>query len=237
MSVIERKTRKGRAPMSIHDGHRRRFKEEFLARPDTFPDHKLLELLLFYANPRGDTNPLAHTLVDRFVSLAGVLDASPEELREVPGVGDHTITLLKTVKELSGRYLAARTCPEGIVGSVAEAGEMLRPYFFGAQREKVYLLCMDGKGKNLGIRLVGEGSVNAAEVTSRSVAEAALSRNASRVILAHNHVSGIALPSPEDRATTERLKEVLWSVGVKLEDHLIFADDDMVSLRNSGFPF
>ena len=85
--------------MSIHDGHRQRMKEEFLARPQTFPDHKLLEVLLFYANPRGDTNPAAHALMERFGSLAGVLDALPEELEKVPGIGSHAVTLLKAVKE------------------------------------------------------------------------------------------------------------------------------------------
>ena len=75
--------------MSIHDGHRQRMKAEFLARPQTFPDHKLLEVLLFYANPRGDTNPAAHALMERFGSLAGVLDALPEELEKVPGIGPH----------------------------------------------------------------------------------------------------------------------------------------------------
>ena len=79
--------------MGTHDGHRQRLKTEFLARPDSFPDHKLLELLLFYANPRSDTNPLAHELLDRFGSLAGVLDATPEELQKVKGVGEHAAVL------------------------------------------------------------------------------------------------------------------------------------------------
>ena len=74
--------------MGPHDGHRQRLKTEFLARPDSFPDHKLLELLFFYANPRSDTNPLAHELIDRFGSLAGVLDAPPEELCKVKGMGE-----------------------------------------------------------------------------------------------------------------------------------------------------
>lgn len=223
--------------MSIHDGHRQRFKEEFLARPDSFPDHKVLELLLFYANPRGDTNPLAHALMERFGSISGVLDALPEELRKVPGVGDHTVALLKVSKALAGRYFSSRASIGEIVAGTEDAGALLRDYFIGARTERVCLLCMDGKRKSLGVRVVGEGSVNSAQFTSRAVVEAALSLNASRVILAHNHVSGLALPSVEDRATTERMKEVLWSVDVKLEDHLIFADDEMVSLRDSGFPF
>lgn len=222
---------------SIHEGHRQRTKEEFLARPDSFPDHKLLELLLFYASPRKDTNPIAHALMERFGTVAGVLDATPEELRKVPGVGDHVISLLKVVKETSGRYLAARTSMEEIVKTIDDADLLLRPYFFGARNERVFLLCMDGKHKNLGIRKIGEGNVNAADITTRKVVEAALSLNASYVILSHNHVSGLALPSDEDKATTCYLAKVLRAVGVELADHLIFTDDDMVSLKDSGLVF
>lgn len=223
--------------MGMHDGHRARLKREFLARPDSFPDHKLLEVLLFYVNPRADTNPLAHTLIDRFGSLSGVLDALPEELVKVPGVGEHAVALLKVAKELSGRYLTARSSLEELVSSTADAYHLLRPYFFGARSEQVVLLCMDGKGKSLGIRQIAQGNVNAAEVTTRGVVEAALSLNATQVILAHNHVSGIAMPSAEDKATTRYLAKVLETVGVTLADHLIFVDEDMVSLRDSGFRF
>lgn len=222
---------------SIHEGHRGRLKKEFLARPESFPDHKLLELLLFYAIPQRDTNALAHTLLEQFGSLSGVLDAIPEELQKVPGMGEHAATLLKAAKELSGRYLVARTSMDELVGGRKDAARRLRSYFFGARNERVCIIAMDGKGKCLGVRQVGEGSVNAAEVTARKVVEAALALNATRVILAHNHTSGLALPSPEDKFTTRYLANVLRTVGITLADHMIFVDDDMVSLRDSGFDF
>ncbi|WP_297196119.1 JAB domain-containing protein [uncultured Flavonifractor sp.] len=221
--------------MGTHDGHRQRLKTEFLARPDSFPDHKLLELLLFYANPRSDTNPLAHELLERFGSLAGVLDASPEELQKVKGVGEHAAVLFKAAKELSGRYLTVRTQMDDIARNSRDYFSQLRYYFFGAQRELLYLLCMDGKHKVLGIRKLGEGNVNSVNITPRLLAEAALSLNAAAVVLAHNHVSGIALPSDEDIATTESLAPFLAKLGIELVDHVIFVDDDMVSLRDSGF--
>lgn len=221
--------------MGTHDGHRQRLKTEFLARPDSFPDHKLLELLLFYANPRSDTNPLAHELMERFGSLAGVLDASPEELQKVKGVGEHATVLFKAAKELSGRYLTVRTQMDDIARNSRDYFSQLRYYFFGAQRELLYLLCMDGKHKVLGIRKLGEGNVNSVNITPRLLAEAALSLNAAAVVLAHNHVSGIALPSDEDIATTESLAPFLAKLGIELVDHVIFVDDDMVSLRDSGF--
>ncbi len=221
--------------MAMHEGHRERTKGEFLARPQSFPDHKLLELLLFYANPRGDTNPTAHLLMDRFGSLSGVLDALPEELTKVPGVGEHAVALLKAVKEASGRYLTARTSADDVVRSSRDVYQLLAPYFFGARGERVYLLCLDGKGKSLGVRCIAEGSVNAAEVTTRGVVEAALSLNAVQVILAHNHVSNLAMPSTEDEITTGHLVKVLRAVGIVLADHVIFSDNDMVSMRDSGY--
>ncbi len=221
--------------MGTHDGHRQRLKTEFLARPDSFPDHKLLELLLFYANPRSDTNPLAHELIDHFGSLAGILDATPEELQKVKGVGEHAAVLFKAVKEFSGRYLTVRTQVDDIARSTRDFYTLLRPYFFGARNEMLCLLCLDGKHKVLGIRRLGEGNVNAVNITTRLIAEAALSLNASAVVLAHNHVSGIAFPSDEDIATTNSLAPILNTLGVALVDHLIFVDDDMVSLRDSGF--
>lgn len=221
--------------MGAHDGHRGRLKSEFLARPDSFPDHKVLELLLFYANPRSDTNPTAHALLEHFGSLAGVLDASPEELQKVPGVGEHAAVLLKTVKELAKRYFAARTEVAERIGSAADCYRVLRPYFIGATRETVYLLCMDGKQKVLGVRKVAEGNVNSASIITRHLLEAALSLNASRVILAHNHVSGLAIPSHADQASTVHFREVLRQVGIVLVDHMVFSDDDMVSMKDSGF--
>ena len=210
-------------------------KTEFLARPDSFPDHKVLELLLFYANPRSDTNPLAHELMEHFGSLAGVLDATPEELQKVKGVGEHAAVLFKVVKELAGRYLTVRTQVDDIAQSSKDYYALLRPYFFGARNERLCLLCLDGKHKVLGVRRLGEGNVNAVTVTTRLIAEAALSLNAAGVVLAHNHVSGLAFPSPEDLATTQSLASILSTMSITLVDHLIFVDDDMVSLRDSGY--
>ena len=221
--------------MGTHDGHRARMKGEFLARPDSFPDHKVLEMLLFYANPRGDTNPIAHALMERFGSLAGVLDTTVEELVKVSGVGEHAAVLLKTAKETARRYFAARTDMTECVSRTADCYRLFRPYFLGATSELVYLLCMDGKQKVLGVRKIAEGDVNSASIVTRKLVEAALSLNAARVILAHNHVSGLALPSRADQASTAHFQSVFRQVGVVLADHVIFSDDDMVSMLESGY--
>jgi len=220
--------------MADHSGHRGRVKEEFLARGlEGWPDHRALELLLFYAIPQGDVNGLAHDLIDHFGSLAGVLDASADELCKVPGVGKHTAVLLRLIPAMGGKYLAARSSVDEIVSSSRQVRNILTPYFFGARNEMVYLLCLDGKNKVLGVRKLTEGTINATEITARRLVEEAIALRAAGIILAHNHISGLAIPSQEDRATTQYLKQVLTPIGIHLLDHVVFCDDDMVSMKDS----
>ncbi len=222
--------------MSIHKGHRERTKQEFLqAGLQHFPDHRALELLLFYALPQGDVNPLAHTLLRTFGSLSGVFDADPQRLLEVSGVGEHTVTLLKLIPALSAKYLSCRTNTDDIITGTRDMRDLFAPYFFGAKNEMTYLAALDGKRKLLGVRKLGEGIPNATEVTTRQVAEAALSLNATSVILAHNHISGLATPSDADLLSTAYLQDFLSKMSIILLDHVILVDDDMVSLRESKY--
>lgn len=134
-----------------HAGHRQRMKTEFLTRGlEGWPDHRVLELLLFYAIPQGDVNAIAHDLIDRFGSLAGVLDASVDELTKVLGVGEHTALLLRLIPALGRRYQMDRSDLGKIINSIHQAEELLGPYFFGARNEMVYGLFLDSKRKALG---------------------------------------------------------------------------------------
>ena len=222
---------------NIHAGHRKRMKGEFLARGlEGLPDHKVLELLLFFAIPQGDVNPLAHALIDRFGSLSGVFHATYEQLRAVKGVGENTASLILLIPALGGRYLQERADPKGICQTSWQFRELLEPEFFGARNERVFIVCLDGKMKLLAPpKLLGEGIADAAAVTTRKVMETALACNSSVVVLAHNHVSGLAIPSTEDIMTTRQLARSLHQVGILLYDHFIVADGDMVSMRESGY--
>lgn len=220
---------------SIHTGHRQRAREEFLARGlSGMADHKVLELLLFYAIPQGDVNPLAHRLVEQFGSLAGVLNAPYEELVKVKGVGTNTAALICLVPAVAARYLEQSGELGGELTAAWQFHELLMPLFLGARNEMAYLVCMDGKNKLLTCRKLGEGITDTVTITARKVLEAALSCNASKVALAHNHVSGIALYSAADVATTREVFHLLARVDIELLDHYIIANDDMVSMRESG---
>ena len=194
-----------------------------------------MELLLFYAIPQKDTNPIAHALLERFGSLSQVLDAEVEELKKVPGISDHAATLLRLATELARFYQVDTARRTEVLTSLDACGAYLVPRFFGRKVETVFLLCLDAKCKVLCCREIGEGSVNAASISVRKVVEAALSANATTVVLAHNHPSGIAVPSNEDVQTTRRVAMALNAVEIQLADHIVVADGDYVSMAQSGY--
>ncbi len=221
--------------MNDHSGHRQRTRQRFLAHGlDNFDDHNVLEFLLFYALPRRDTNTLAHRLMDHFGTLDAVFDATAEELLAVPGLGENAVALLRLVPEAGRRYMMRRSEPGLLMLNAEDAGRYLIPRFLGQRDECVLLLCLDAKMKLLACRELGRGDVSHAGLNLRKLAETALAHNAVSVILAHNHVGGIALPSPEDKETTARAWRFLKQMNIELADHIIVAGDDFVSLRDDG---
>ncbi len=221
--------------MGVHDGHRERMKSKLLEQGlDVFDDHNVLELLLFYSMPRKDTNPLAHELLDHFGSLEAVFEAPAEELSKISGIGENTVTLLKLIPEVSRRYIIDKNRFDDILDSSKKAGEYLAARYMYERDEVVYVTCLDSKCKVICCKELFRGVANSAEISIRKIAELALAKNATSIIISHNHTSGIALPSIEDEITTKRIKVALASMGIALSDHIIVADDDFVSMADSG---
>ena len=220
---------------NVHGGHRERLKKRFLEEGlEHFDEHQVLELLLFYCIPRQDTNPIAHALLEHFGSLSQVMEADPTELKKVAGMGEASATFLSLLNAFNRYYQVNRASSLVILNTLEDCGRYLMPFFYGRRNETVYLLCLDAKCKVLCCKEVGEGSVNSAAVPIRRVVEMALGANATSVVLAHNHPSGIVLPSDEDYLTTRQLAVALAAVDITLVDHMIMADDEFVSLRQSG---
>lgn len=222
--------------MSIHNGHRQRLKDRFRAEGlDNFDELYVLELLLFYCIPRVDTNPLAHRLLDHFGSLPGVLEASPEDLEKVEGMGKNASTFLSLIIQVGRYYQVKRSEPGRILANLEDCGNYLLPYLLNRDRETVFILCLDAKCKVLCCKMVGEGSVNSANVPIRRIVEIALSANATTVVLAHNHPSGLAIPSADDIQTTYRLAVALDAVEITLADHIVVSNEDYVSMVQSRY--
>ena len=226
--------RRGGVTMGLHDGHRQRSKRRYLALgAEGMEDHQLLELLLFYAIPRQDTNETAHRLIQRFGSLQGVLHAAPEELTSVEGVGENAAVLVRLVGDMALRARCS-SLPQKVLNSPDRTGAYFMELLAGEKKEMLYQVCLDAKGKLLTCRCISKGSVAASPVSVRQVVENALYAGASSIILAHNHPSGVALPSQQDLLVTRQIQEALSPLNIRLADHVVVADSDYVSMAESG---
>lgn len=222
--------------MSVHDGHRARMRARFLQEGlDQFTDIQVLELMLFYCIPRKDTNPIAHALLERFGSLSQVLEAPLEDLCDVEGITENAAVLLQLVTHVGRYYLTDRAARVKILPTLESCAAYIVPFFYGRKHETVFLLCLDAKCKVLSCRKIAEGNVNATGISIRKIVETALGANASSVVLAHNHPGGLAIPSMEDIQTTRQVFSALQAVEVHMVDHIIVADDDYVSMVQSGY--
>ena len=212
------------------DGMTRRFLRGV---PDAMTDAELLELLLRFSTE--DAKALAERILTQCPNIAAVIEADADTLRSIEGIDEESVLLLRLVPELHRRYFLSRSRDEKRLTTSADFGRFLLPYFYGARDEMVYLLLLDAAGKVLNCKLIGHGSVNSANVPMRRVVQEALTANASGVVLAHNHPSGVALPSKEDADLTARLRDTLDALQILLLDHIVVADDDFVSMRESGY--
>lgn len=217
----------------IHSGHRQRMRAKFLQSGlDGFETHESLELLLYYAVPRKDTNPLSHRLIDRFGSLSAVLDAPVDALKEC-GLSENAAILLKLIPQISRLYLDDKFDP-GKAVDIDNVGDKLLHKFVGRDYEAVVLLLMDAKRKEVYCGVISKGSVNSCDLYIRKIIETAMIYNASYAVLSHNHPSGLALPSMADIESTKTVSSALKLVGIRLLDHIVVADDDYVSMYQSG---
>ncbi len=219
----------------MHEGHRNRLKLRFLEEGlDGFEDHQILELLLFYAIPRRDTNEIAHTLLKKYGSFSGVLEADPKDLATTPGVGENSAILLSLIPSLARIYLKDRWGARPTLNSTATAGEYILALYAGRTYEVFYLLCLDAQYHVIYPALVHEGTIDQAPVYPRLVVETALRHKAHSVILAHNHPGGSPTPSPQDIEVTKRIRAALEPLSISVIDHIIAAGEQYVSCAERG---
>ena len=221
---------------NLHKGHRARLKARFLKEGlDGFEDHQVLELLLFQAIPRIDTNPLAHQLMQRFGSLSAVLEADPKDLASIDGVGANVAAFLSMIPQITRRYFHNRVRHSRKTLNTSEAAaEYLVPLMAGRPEEVFYLICLDSQLRVLYPALISEGTVKDALVHPRHVVEAAVRHKAASVILAHNHPAGSAKPSPHDQKLTKHLVQALGGIQVQVVDHIIVAGELIYSFQREG---
>lgn len=221
---------------NIHKGHRQRVKKEFLEYGfnENTPPHKILELLLFFCLPQGDTNPLAHELLNQYNnSIVDVLEAPTQDLIKFKGLTKSNVVLLKLIMPIARLYAKHQTSNVNTFESYSDIGNFLLNQFSGYTEENLALLCLDGAGHKKGFSIVEKGDLASVGVSTRKIIQTALAANASCAVLAHNHPSGIALPSGQDVAITKTVSEALSHISVRLIDHIIIADGDYISMAQT----
>jgi DNA repair protein RadC len=210
-------------------------REKLLQRgPDALADYEMLEMLLFFAMPKGDTKPLAKALVNRFGSFAAVLAAPQQELLATRGLGEHSVAAIKLVQAAALRLSRAEVMDAPVLNNA----ERLDAYLAGVMsREKVEqfrVLFLDPKNRLIADEVQGRGTVNHTPVYAREVVKRALELHATALILVHNHPSGDPTPSRGDIEMTAEIGKVTTLLGIVLHDHIIVGNGRSFSFRREG---
>jgi DNA repair protein RadC len=217
-------------------GHRDRMHDRLLERgADGLADYELVEMLLFFAQAKGDTKPVAKRLINRFGSYSSVLCATPKDLQKVQGVDRHSIAAIKLAHAGAVRLARAQLLNRTILGNWDRLIDYLMAAMARERIEQFRILFLDAKNELIADEVHGRGTINHTPVYPREVARRALELYAAALIFVHNHPSGDPTPSMADIEMTEQMQRVLQSLGISLHDHIIVGDGRWTSLKKEGF--
>ncbi|PIE70315.1 MAG: hypothetical protein CSA22_08650 [Deltaproteobacteria bacterium] len=218
------------------DGHRARLRERFLQGGlDGFHDYEVIELLLTLGTPRKDCKPSAKAAMARFGTFQAVLEASPEDLNQVPGIGKTNMIALRLIKAVTDRYLQKKLTAKETIRGTTDLLDYLRLHIGEKGREWFLVILLNAKNQVIRTETHSVGSVSASSVYTREVIQLALKHDAAAMILAHNHPSGDPAPSAEDVAVTRRLVFAGKIMGISVHEHLIIGNPDYYSFAENGY--
>lgn len=223
-------------PAANHSaGHRVRLRKRLLyGGENALADYELLEYLLFASIRRGDTKPIAKALLAKFGTLPAVLNATPEALAEVEGIGMSSIAALKSVSVAARRMARLQVQERPVLGSWQSLIDYLTIDMAHLTVERVRVLYLDAKNRLIDDHHMGDGSIDEASIFPREVIRRAMDVGASALILVHNHPSGSPEPSRADIQITKHIAEAGRLLGVLVHDHVIIASEGHISLRAKG---
>lgn len=220
----------------MHEGHRKRLKDRFIAEGlKNFEPHQVLELLLFYVIPRRDTNEIAHHLLKKFKTFADILEADVPDLMRVEGIGENAAIFLSLISASSAYYLQSKHGEKPILDSSSKAGEFVKSLFVGQKYEVFYAVCLDNQNRVTWADVLFEGTLNETVIYPRIIVEIALRHRANSLIIAHNHPGGSLKPSQADIQATQSIKNALETIQIKLLDHIIVGDNAYMSFAEKGY--
>jgi DNA repair protein RadC len=222
-------------PAHQAEGHRNRLRERFLRSGlNGFHDYEIIELLLTVATPRKDCKTQAKKALERFKTLQGVLEASPQELQEIKGVGPKNVFGLKFIRAVSERYLEKKVVKKDPIKSSKELFDYLYHSLRDKDREIFKVVFLDAQNQVISVETLFEGTLTASAVYPREVVRAALRHRAAGVFLVHNHPSGQPRPSREDEIVTKELVHACRVMGITVHEHIIIGDNTYFSFADHG---
>ena len=216
--------------MMEHSGRRQRVRDRFCKEGlESFEEHEVLELLLYYSIPMRDTNVLAHRLLKEYGSLANLMETNPKELVTRCKISETTATLISMIPPLARSYLKSRHSEKTIIDSSTKAGEYVKNLFVGYSYEVFQVVLLNSKNQVNHACVIHEGTINEAAVYPRIIIETALRHKAVSVIIAHNHPGDSLTPSSADISVTKKIRTALESISIRLMDHIIVAGNSYIS--------
>jgi len=221
-----------------HHGHRQRKKDYFLKRGiDDMPDHEKLEFLLYYAIPTGDTNELAHRLIDHFGGFPEVVSAEYDDLLEVPGVGAHTASMICLFRMTARYFIMARKGDLMLLNNTIALNNYCAAVFLDAYNEQVYCVFLDNELNLIDSEKICEGDFGKVNLPLRTLLQIVFKSRSNRIVITHNHPYGSCIPSRADVDSTHDLHEFLKKMDIELVDHVIVGRDGVWSMReHETFP-
>ncbi|MDL2248132.1 DNA repair protein RadC [Tyzzerella sp. OttesenSCG-928-J15] len=224
---------------NIHKGHRQRMKKRYTDEGslDSFQDHEVLELLLYYAYAQKDTNGIAHKMINEFGSFVNLVESRPEEIARRCNVSENVAILVSLVPHLSKKHLSGKWGERMEMSNSKLVGEYCVSLYANEHYERFYILCMDTQRRLLRAELIHEGSIDSSAVYPRIIVESALKNKAASVVLSHNHPGGGLLPSKGDIDVTRRVKAALNTVDIEVIDHVIVGGGKYYSFVEKKMPF
>jgi len=214
-------------------GHRERLREKFMKSGlKGLHDYEVVELLLTLGTPRKDCKEQAKALIKKFKTLRGVIDGDEDELQEIDGIGPKNIFGMSFVREMAERYLEDRIVKEEIYRTPQDVVDYLYVSMRGLKREIFKTLFLDVKNRLIAVERMFKGTVSSSAVYPRDIVKSAIKKDASSVILVHNHPSGDPTPSSEDKRITKDVVNALKAVDIRVLDHIIIGDNRYFSFAS-----
>jgi DNA repair protein RadC len=216
-------------------GHRARLRKRLLeGGAEALADHEVVEYLLMTAIPRRDVKPLARSLIQRFVGLAGIFNADAKALALHPGMGETSAAALKVVLLAARRLARTEAKSQPVLASWQALIDYLTIDMAHLTVERVRVLYLNSANILIHDEHMGDGGLDQASIDPRTVIRRGLDLGAAALILVHNHPSGSAEPSRADIQLTNRIAEAGRLLGIAVHDHVIISRTGHVSLKSKG---